>query len=69
MQGEHMKNPTEVCVEIMDESPRAFRVTDTDYRHGQWIPKSQIELEQDAGPGDTVVITMPEWLAVEKGFV
>jgi len=67
-----MKNPIEICLYIIAETDRAFLVTDEEGENnlrGKWIPKSQIELEQDAGPRDTIIITMPEWLAIEKGFV
>jgi hypothetical protein len=35
----------------------------------KWLPKSQIEIEHDGGRRDFVTVTMPERLAVEKGFV
>lgn len=59
---------TEICAEIIKETDKAFLVSD-DGANSTWIPKSQIETDQDCGPGDTVVFTMPDWLAVEKGFV
>lgn len=38
----------------------------------KWLPKSQIEYYKKEGPhrGDAVyVVTMPKWLAKDKGFV
>jgi hypothetical protein len=32
-----------------------------------WLPKSQIEFEKK--PGGLVRVTMPEWLAIEKGLL
>ena len=38
-----------------------------------WVPVSQIcdesELDADSEPGDEGELVLPEWLAVEKGFV
>ena len=65
-----MKRPCQVCVEIIRETPRAFLVADADPRDAVWVPKSQIVTEEDnVGPGDTSIITLPEWLAMEKGLV
>jgi hypothetical protein len=33
-----------------------------------WLPKSQIEVEK-TGPNNFVTVTMPEWLALEKGLI
>lgn len=52
------------------EKENAIAVTkpgDDDARWA-WLPKSQIEYERKAG-GREVVVTLPEWLAVEKGLV
>lgn len=32
-----------------------------------WLPLSQIEIEEKGG--DTVEVTMPEWLAKDKGLI
>ena len=35
-----------------------------------WLPLSQVELDPaDAGPGHSVTVAMPEWLAQEKGLI
>lgn len=31
-----------------------------------WFPKSQVTLEDD---GKLIVATMPEWLALDRGFI
>jgi hypothetical protein len=62
-----MKRPVEICAEIKRVTPTALLITDS--RTEGWIPKSQVEMDQDGGVGDTVVFTMPEWLAIEKGFI
>jgi len=40
-----------------------------------WLPKSQCEVDSSPNEnkllrrGDTVTVTLPEWLAIEKGIV
>ncbi len=34
-----------------------------------WIPLSQIEWGMDAEKGDTITVSMPEWLAEAKGLI
>lgn len=63
-----MSKEIEICLEVRRETEKAFLVTD-DGENTIWIPKSQAKPDQDCGPGDTVVFTMPEWLAVENGFI
>ena len=60
-------NKIEICLEIKKETKMAFLVSDGDEE--VWLPKSQIELDQDGGEGDTVIINMPEWLAMDKRFI
>lgn len=68
MEISEMKKPTEICLEIKKETPGAYLVTDGT-TVPEFIPKSQVHLEEDGGPGDTVNFTMPEWLATRKGFI
>ncbi len=59
--------PIEIWVELIMITNAAILIND-----GQteaWLPKSQIEYDDDAEPGDTIDIEMPEWLAVEKDLV
>ena len=67
-QLEDIKKPVECCLFIKHETNAAFLVTDTT-KEPVWLPKSQVYLEQDAGVGDTVVFTIPEWLAIEKELI
>ncbi len=62
------RDQIEVCLEVMQETERAFRLRDDD-SYGQWLPKSQMDHSPNAGVGDTIVFEMPEWLAIEKGFI
>lgn len=34
----------------------------------EWLPKSRIIEQEDLGKG-MVELTIPEWLAIEKGFI
>lgn len=63
-----IKKPIEICLEIKHETDLALHVTDG-VTELQWIPKSEVYLMEDGGPGDTIDIAMPEWLAMEKGFI
>lgn len=51
----------DIAVEIQGETNRAYRVFDGNTI--EWVPKSQVEKNDDG------TITMPEWLAKEKGFI
>jgi hypothetical protein len=48
------------CV-ILNETEKAYRINDG--AKTEWVPKSQVENNKDGS------ITMPEWLAKEKGFI
>lgn len=52
---------TDIAAELRGETDRAFRLFDGD--RTEWVPKSLVE---DNGDG---TYAMPEWLAIEKGFV
>jgi hypothetical protein len=59
----------EVTVLVITETAKALLVSDTGDREGAvWVPKSQIEIEATDREG-AYVITLPEWLAIEKGFI
>ncbi len=55
------------------ETPKAILVGETmDEKTAIWLPKSQCEIEVIAeGPrGKRIVeVTLPEWLAMEKGLI
>ncbi|WP_300157133.1 hypothetical protein [Solidesulfovibrio sp.] len=33
------------------------------------LPQSQIEWPEDAACGDLITVTMPEWLAMDRGLI
>lgn len=52
---------------IDDPSKKAIRFYDGVTR--VWLPRSQIEVEPHEDGGRLSVVTMPEWLALEKGLI
>lgn len=52
--------------EFLEERPLAICVTEDGGKTKVWLPKSQIEYVQR---GAVVEVTMPIWLAKEKGIV
>lgn len=59
-------NLTDITVERRHETASAILVHDGDVQ--VWLPKGQIEIEE-TGDGKTVIVTLPQWLAEEKGLV
>ena len=56
---------------VKHSTPKALLVLDGDEEE-HWIPKSQIcdesDIDESAEAGDQGELTLPEWLAIEKGF-
>lgn len=53
---------------IHARAEKAIKVSDDgDRESAVWLPLSQIEIHRTVG--STVEITLPEWLAVEKGLI
>jgi hypothetical protein len=51
------------------ETERAIRFSETgDDKDAVWLPRSQIEIEPASKAG-YITVTMPEWLAKEKGLI
>ena len=51
------------AVQLHHETEKAWLVSDDGERdHAVWIPKSQAELADG-------VLTLPEWLATDKGLI
>ena len=58
----------DITVSKHAETEKAVFVSDTGmYKNAKWLPKSQIEIEPFKD--GLFIVTMPEWLAVDKGFV
>ena len=56
------KELTDIACEIRAETAAAYRIYDGMIT--EWVPKSQVEWNEDEG-----TMTMPTWLAQEKGFL
>lgn len=63
-----MKDLVDLSVQLLHETEKAYLVTDSTPEKGVWIPKSQCELEKSS-VGGVWTITMPEWLAHDKGLI
>jgi hypothetical protein len=60
-------NLIDVELNLHAETEKAVAVSDTgDSKDVVWLPKSQIELDVHK---DTITVTMPEWLAKDKGLI
>ena len=63
-----MSNQTvEITAEVIKETDKSFVLSDGDTK--EWFPKSELDHSPNPQIGDTVCFEMPEWLAIEKGFV
>lgn len=59
----------ELTVQLHGKTDRAIRVSDDgENQNAVWIPKSQIEAQEDLGKG-MIEISIPEWLALDKGLI
>lgn len=56
----------DITVTKLAETDAAVKVCDGD-EVGVWLPKSQIEIEP--AKGGLFTVTLPEWLATNKGLV
>lgn len=58
----------DVTMQLHHETEKAVLVSDDgDKDRAVWLPLSQCEIERKAK--GIVVVTLPEWLATEKGLV
>lgn len=59
---------TDITVRLVQQTERAILVCDSDdLDKAVWLPKSQVEFEEK--PGGLAEVTLPEWLAIERGLV
>lgn len=51
------------------ETEKAILISETgDKKDAVWVPKSQVEIDND-GHENFITVTMPEWLAKDKGLI
>ena len=52
------------------ETEKAILVSDDgDKAKAVWLPKAQIEIAPTESQKQVVIITLPDWLAIERGLV
>lgn len=52
------------------ETEKAILFSDTaDVKDAKWIPKSQCEFVRDGGQERFITVTLPEWMAKDKGLI
>lgn len=57
----------DLSVILVHRTDKAVLVKETEDSEPIWLPLSQVEI--DGEPGDIGEVTLPEWLAVEKGLI
>lgn len=62
------KDLVEIDLTIKAETDMALLVDDGCIEE-VWLPKSQIQYDEDAEVGDTIIVDVPEWLALDKGLI
>jgi hypothetical protein len=68
MTGSGRSDLVDVTMQLHHETPKAILVSDDgDRDKAIWIPLSQCEIEHK--PKGIVIVTMPEWLALEKELI
>lgn len=55
-------------VQVLHETKRAALVTLDVPENGVWLPKAKIELSETGIVG-IMTVTLPEWLALERGLI
>lgn len=57
----------DLTLQLHHRTERAILVSDDGVREtAVWLPLAQVEVEP--GQRGTVIVTMPEWLAIDRGF-
>lgn len=63
-------DPTELAVFVKKLTASAVLVTDgTPKDGGAWIPRQFVEESDDLEEGEHTTITVPEWIAKDKGLI
>ncbi len=63
------KTPFEIAVRVMIDKPHLKGVLVTDGIIEAWLPKSQVKYLTRWNNNKETTISIPEWLAREKGFL
>lgn len=66
--GEGMTEIVDIDVRLLHETEKAVLITTDVPENGVWIARSLIEIEESGVKGIHTV-SLPEWLAMEKGMI
>lgn len=58
----------DIDVRLLQETERAVQVTLDTEKHGVWLTLSKVELSPTGKPG-IYSLTLPKWLANERGLI
>lgn len=61
-------NIIDLDVQLLNTTEKAVLVTLDIPENGVWLPKSQVELSE-TGIAGIMTVTLPEWLALDKGLI
>lgn len=62
-----MPEKVEVYAELKHKTDAAYLIDDGETK--DWVPRSQVELEDDISIGESGIFILPEWLAIDKEFI
>jgi len=62
-------NVTDIDAILVHQTGAAILVKTDEDTTGVWLPKSQVEVHWGGDASGAVVVTVPDWLATEKGLV
>jgi hypothetical protein len=57
-----------VRVKLLDSSKRAIFVLSKGHEEGTWLPLTHARFGEDVSLGDMIDVTIPRWLARERGI-
>lgn len=66
-----MNDLVNISVILAHKTPKAILVKkDEDDKNGIWLPLSRVEYDpSDARAGTIILLTLPEWLALNEGLI
>ena len=62
-------NIIDVDVEVLHSTDKAVLVHTGNKESAVWLPFSQIEIEPNGAFDGIETVTLPEWLALDKGLI
>lgn len=59
--------PVELELELIHTTEDAYLFSDGDTE--EWIPRALVQSMEETDEEDTYLVTLPEWLALDRGFI